>query len=53
MDGPSLAPILIPVAGTLLLVAWLVLVFAAGRHAGQPAAVVRPAAAIRPDTDSR
>jgi len=48
MNGPSLAPILIPVAGTLLLVAWLVLVFAAGRHAERPAA-----AAIRPDTDSR
>jgi hypothetical protein len=47
MDGPSLALILIPVAGTLLLAAWLVLVFAAGRHAE------RPAAAIRPDTDSR
>ena len=53
MNGPSLAPILIPVAGTLLLIAWLVLVFAAGRHAERPAPVVQPAAAIRPDTDPR
>jgi hypothetical protein len=33
MNGPSLAPILIPVIGTLLLIVWLILVFAAGRHA--------------------
>ncbi|MGH3288814.1 MAG: hypothetical protein ACRDPD_29745 [Streptosporangiaceae bacterium] len=36
MDGPSLAPILIPVVGTLLLIAWLILVFLAGRHAERP-----------------
>ena len=53
MNGPSLAPIVVPIAGTLLLVAWLVLVFAAGRHDERPAPVVRPTAAIRPDTDSR
>lgn len=38
MTGPSLAPILIPIIGTLCLVAWLILVFRAGRHAGRPAA---------------
>ena len=38
MDGPSLAPILIPVIGTLLLITWLALVFLAGRHAGRPTA---------------
>jgi hypothetical protein len=38
MNGPSLAPILIPIAGTLLLITWLILVFLAGRHAGRPAA---------------
>ena len=36
MDGPSLAPILVPITGTLLLIAWLILVFLAGRHAGRP-----------------
>jgi hypothetical protein len=38
MDGPSLAPILIPIIGTLCLIAWLLLVFLAGRHADRPAA---------------
>ena len=38
MDGPSLAPILIPVIGTLLLIACLAIVFLAGRHAHRPAA---------------
>jgi len=47
MNGPSLAPILIPVIGTLLLIAWLALVFLAGRHAG------RPGVAARSDTDPR
>jgi len=47
VNGPSLAPILIPVIGTLLLIAWLALVFWAGRHAG------RPGVAFRSDTDPR
>ena len=47
MNGPSLAPILIPVIGTLLLITWLSLVFRAGRHAE------RPSAAVPPDTDPR
>lgn len=34
MTGPSVAPILVPVFGTIFLVAWLILVFLAGRHAG-------------------
>jgi hypothetical protein len=38
MNGPSLAPILIPIVGTLCLVAWLILVFLAGRRADRPAA---------------
>ena len=38
MNGPSLAPILIPIIGTLCLIAWLILVFLAGRHADRPAA---------------
>ena len=38
MDGPSLAPILIPVIGTLLLTACLAIVFLAGRHTDRPAA---------------
>jgi hypothetical protein len=38
MNGPSLAPILVPIIGTLLLIAWLLLVFLAGRHADRPAA---------------
>jgi hypothetical protein len=41
MTGPSLAPLIIPIAGTLLLTAWLTLVFFAGRlprrAAGHPA----------------
>ncbi len=35
MSGPSLAPILIPIVGTLSLVAWLAGVFLAGRHLGR------------------
>jgi hypothetical protein len=31
MSGPSYAPILIPIAGTIFLLAWLALVFYAGR----------------------
>jgi hypothetical protein len=41
MTGPSLAPLIIPIAGTLFLTAWLSLVFYAGRRsrgtAGHPA----------------
>ena len=41
MTGPSLAPLIIPIAGTLFLTAWLSLVFYAGRRprgaAGNPA----------------
>ena len=44
MNGPSLAPILIPIAGTLL-IAWLSLVFLAGRHAERPS--------VRSGTDLR
>ena len=47
VNGPSLAPILIPVIGTLLLIAWLALVFWAGRPAE------RPSVAVRSDTDPR
>jgi hypothetical protein len=36
MNGPSLAPILIPIIGTLLLIVWLTLVFLADRHAERP-----------------
>ncbi len=32
MSGPSYAPILLPVAGTTFLIAWLLRVFHAGRH---------------------
>ena len=45
MNGPSLAPILIPIVGTLLLIAWLSLVFLAGRQAERPS--------VRSGTDSR
>ena len=41
MTGSGLAAILIPIAGTILLAAWLALVFYAGGHprrAGNPAA---------------
>jgi hypothetical protein len=31
MTGPSLAPLIIPIAGTLFLTVWLALVFYAGR----------------------
>ena len=41
MTGPSLAPLIIPIAGTLFLTVWLSLVFFAGRRprraAGHPA----------------
>jgi len=41
MTGSSLAPLIIPIAGTLFLTAWLALVFYAGRRprgaAGHPA----------------
>jgi len=41
MTGPGLAPLIIPIAGTLFLTAWLTLVFYAGhrphRAAGHPA----------------
>jgi hypothetical protein len=41
MTGPSFAPLIIPIAGTLFLTAWLALVFYAGRcprgAAGHPA----------------
>jgi hypothetical protein len=41
MTGPSLAPLIIPIAGTLFLTAWLSLVFYAGHRprgaAGNPA----------------
>jgi hypothetical protein len=41
MTGPSLAPLIIPIAGTLFLTVWLALVFYAGHHprraAGHPA----------------
>jgi hypothetical protein len=36
MNGPSLAPILVPIVGTLLLIAWLSLIFLAGRYAERP-----------------
>ena len=32
MTGPSFAPLIIPIAGTLFLAAWLTLVFYAGRR---------------------
>jgi hypothetical protein len=38
MNGPSLAPILIPIIGTACLIAWLILVFLAARQADRPAA---------------
>lgn len=42
MTGSSLAPLIIPIAGTLFLITWLTLVFYAGRRpwgaAGHPAA---------------
>ena len=41
MTGPSFAPLIIPIAGTLFLAVWLALVFYAGRlpreTAGNPA----------------
>ena len=41
MTGPSLAPLIIPIAGTLFLTAWLTLVFYVGHRprgaAGNPA----------------
>lgn len=43
MTGPSLAPILIPILGTLSLAAWLIVVFLAGRHLSRQAVTLRPA----------
>lgn len=48
MSGPSLAPILIPIVGTLSLVAWLLVVFHAGRHPSGTAETPRPAAEAVP-----
>ena len=45
MNGPALAPILIPIVGTLLLIGWLLLVFRAGRAADRPG--------VRSGTDPR
>ena len=45
MNGPSLAPILVPITATLLLITWLILVFLAGRHADRPS--------VRSGTDPR
>jgi hypothetical protein len=42
MTGPSLAPLIIPIAGTLFLTAWLTLVFFAGRHPRRPSANPAP-----------
>ena len=45
MTGPTLAAILIPPAGTICLLAWLALVFYAGRdHPRRPDSTRRPAA---------
>ena len=45
MTGSTLAAILIPPAGTIFLLAWLALVFYAGRdHPREPDATRRPAA---------
>jgi hypothetical protein len=41
MTGPSLAPILIPIVGTISLIAWLILVFRASSRAGGPATARR------------
>ncbi len=48
MSGPSLAPILIPIVGTLSLIAWLAVVFLAGRQLSGTAASPRPAAEAVP-----
>ncbi len=48
MSGPSLAPILIPIVGTLSLVAWLLVVFHAGRRPGGTTAPRRPVAKTAP-----
>ena len=58
MTGSTLAAILIPPAGTLFLVAWLAVVFYAGRDTSRgPAATRRPAARAparpRPLADAR
>ena len=37
MTGPSLAPLIIPIAGTFFLTVWLTLVFYAGRLPRRPA----------------
>ena len=46
MTGPSLAPLIIPIAGTLFLTAWLALVFYAGRLPRGPPAIRRPATEV-------
>ena len=48
MTRSSLAAILIPLAGTTCLAAWLTLVFYAGGHFQRPAATRRPAAKAQP-----
>jgi hypothetical protein len=42
MTGPSLAPLIIPIAGTLFLTVWLTLVFFAGRQPRGPSANPAP-----------
>jgi hypothetical protein len=42
MTGPSLAPLIIPIAGTLFLTAWLTLVFYAGRLSRRAAGHLAP-----------
>ena len=46
MTGPSLAPLIIPIAGTLFLTAWLTLVFYAGRRPGGPPTIRRLATKV-------
>ena len=46
MTGSSLAPLIIPIAGTLGLTAWLTLVFYAARRPWGGAAIRRPAAKV-------
>jgi hypothetical protein len=53
MNGPSLAPILIPIAGTLLLIAWLALVFLAGRHTSRHAGLHADLPSVRSGTEPR
>lgn len=49
MTGPSLAPVLIPIVGTLSLAAWLIVVFLASRHLGRQAVTPRPTTKAVPD----